>query len=64
MKQKNLTLHITVSANAYRNLRNLTENHKESEIIRMIIEACSYYKGNLYELLAHIGAAPPNLKKK
>ena len=54
MKQKKLTLHITISVDAYRKLGDLAPTHKQSEIIRLIIESVQYFKGTLYELLGTI----------
>ena len=56
MKQKKLNLHITISIEAYRAIGNLAPTHKQSEVIRLIIEACQYFNGNLYDLLGQISA--------
>ena len=61
MKQKKLTLHITISQDAYRHLGELAPTHKQSEVIRLIIEAVQYFKGNLYDLLGTI--SDPNRRK-
>ena len=53
---KNTRLTITISQEAYRRVGELSPNTKQSETIRLILEAITAYNGNLYDLLHRITA--------
>lgn len=54
MKEKKLSLTITLSQSAYRRLGELAPTHKQSETIRNILEATLFFKGNFYDLISLI----------
>ena len=60
--KKTLRVTITVSTDAYRALGEINPTQKASLNIRQILEACVYFKGNFYELLATIAQKPKDKK--
>ena len=58
MKEKKLSLTITLSQTAYRRLGELAPTHKPSETIRNVLEAINFFKGNYYDLVSIITNPP------
>lgn len=62
MKEKKLSLTITISQSAYRRIGELAPTHKQSETIRNVLEAINFFKGNYYDLVSLI-THPPKQEK-
>jgi hypothetical protein len=64
MKEKKLSLTITLSQTAYRRIGELAPTHKPSETIRNVLEAVNFFKGNYYDLVSLITNPPKKEENK
>lgn len=58
MKEKKLSVTITISQTCYRKMGELAPTHKPSETIRNVLEAVNMFKGNYYDLISLITQPP------